>query len=200
MKTLSVVLGVLFLTVVAGTCFAAPPDAAPPAGSPPGPSGSRGQSGPGQMHGQQGHWFGARHRMASYLGLTQEQIAKMRELRDRFRSETHDVRYDLAIKKTEMRKLFTDPKVDDATLLAKQKEINALRQKLMERAAQLKIEWRKILTAEQIQKLDRIIPAGGFRGRSMGHRMGGTMGRGMGPGGPGMDKNMGPGMGSRGMQ
>jgi Spy/CpxP family protein refolding chaperone len=55
-----------------------------------------------------------------------------------------------------MRKLFTDPKVDDATLLAKQKELSALRVKLMDRRAQLMIESRKILTPEQIQELDRM--------------------------------------------
>ncbi len=142
------------------------------------------------MHDRQAPGFSARHGMMSYLGLTQEQIGKMRELRDRFRNETHDLRYDLAAKRLEMRKLFTDPKVNDATLLAKQKEISSLRQQMMDRAAQLKIEWRKILTAEQIQKLDRIMPAGGFMGQGMRHGMGGRMGCGMGE-----DHKMGPGMG-----
>ena len=49
-------------------------------------------------------------RIVSYLGLSQEQIAKMRELRSRFRNETHDLRYDLAMKRLEMRELFNDPK------------------------------------------------------------------------------------------
>jgi Spy/CpxP family protein refolding chaperone len=55
-----------------------------------------------------------------------------------------------------MRKLFTDPKTDDATLLAKQKEISKLRQQLSEKKAGMKVEWRKILTPEQIAKLDSI--------------------------------------------
>jgi Spy/CpxP family protein refolding chaperone len=55
-----------------------------------------------------------------------------------------------------MRKLFTDPKTDDATLLAKQEEISKLRQQLSDKKAGMKIEWRKILTPEQIAKLDRI--------------------------------------------
>ena len=66
------------------------------------------------------------------------------------------MRYDLAAKRLAMRKLFTDPKTDDATLLAKQKEISELRQQLRDKKAQMKIEWRKILTPEQIAKLDRI--------------------------------------------
>jgi len=38
-----------------------------------------------------------------------------------------------------MRKLFTDPKTDEATLLAKQKELNSLRQQMLEKKLQMKI-------------------------------------------------------------
>ena len=91
-----------------------------------------------------------------YLDLSDEQLAKMKELRNSFRNDTRDLKYNLAIKRLEMRKLFTDPKTDDATLLAKQKEISKLRQQLSKKRAQMKIEWRKILTPEQIAKLDKI--------------------------------------------
>jgi Spy/CpxP family protein refolding chaperone len=67
------------------------------------------------------------------------------------------------VKRLEMRKLFTDPKVDDATLLAKQKEVSSLRQRLMDTRAQMMIEGRKILTPEQIQKLDRMPMGRGMR-------------------------------------
>ena len=92
----------------------------------------------------------------NHLGLTDQQLAKMKELRNRFHADTRDLRYDLKIKRIEMRKLFTDPKTDDETLLAKQKEISGLRQQLSEKKAQMKIEWRKILTPEQIAKLDKM--------------------------------------------
>ena len=91
-----------------------------------------------------------------YLGLSDEQLAKMKELRNSFRNDTRDLRYNIAIKRLEMRKLFTDPKTDDATLFAKQKEISKLRQQLSDKKAVMKVEWRKILTPEQIAKLDRI--------------------------------------------
>ena len=55
-----------------------------------------------------------------------------------------------------MRKLFTDPKADQAALLAKERELAALRQKLTEIRVQASLEWRSILTPEQIQKLDRM--------------------------------------------
>ena len=91
-----------------------------------------------------------------YLGLSDEQLAKMKELRSNFRNDTRDLRYNLAIKRLEIRKLFTDPKTDDATLLAKQKEISKLRRQLSDKKAVNKIAWRKILTPEQIVKLDKM--------------------------------------------
>jgi Spy/CpxP family protein refolding chaperone len=64
----------------------------------------------------------------------------------------------------EMRKLYTDPKADQAALMAKEKELAGLRDKLMERRFQAGLEFRSILTPEQIQKLDRM-PHRGMMGR-----------------------------------
>jgi zinc resistance-associated protein len=109
---------------------------------------------------------------AKKLNLSKNQLEKMKDLHSRFQNETRDLRYDLAIKRIEMRKLFTDPKTDDAALLAKQKELSSLREQLSEKRAQMKIEWRKILTPEQIAKLDRMPHRWGARGRGMkGHDM-----------------------------
>ena len=108
---------------------------------------------------QSGQLKGEHHKkfsIASYLKLTDDQISKMKELRDRYRSDTRDLKYNLAIKRLEMRKLFTEPNTEDSVLLARQKELNGLRMQLMEKRGQMKIEWRKILTAEQISKLDGI--------------------------------------------
>ncbi len=52
-----------------------------------------------------------------------------------------------------MRKLFTDPKTSDSVPLAKPHELNNQRMQLMGKRGQMKIEWRKILTAQQIAKL-----------------------------------------------
>jgi Spy/CpxP family protein refolding chaperone len=91
-----------------------------------------------------------------HLGLSDQQLAKMKELKNRFHADTRDLRYNLEIKRVEMRKLFTDSKTDDETLLAKQKEIRDLRQQLSDKKDGMKLEWRKILTPAQIAKLDRI--------------------------------------------
>jgi Spy/CpxP family protein refolding chaperone len=94
--------------------------------------------------------------MAKHLQLSDEQLAKMKELKARYAGETRDLKYSLAAKRLEMRKLFTDPKTSDATLAAKQKELNSLRMQLMEKRGQMRLEWRKILTPEQLAKLDRM--------------------------------------------
>lgn len=143
MKRYRVWLLALVFVLVGAPGFAAAPAPAPASPGQPGFGGPR--------MGQNAHY-----RFASLLGLSQEQKEKMREIRNRFLTDTHDLRYDLIQKRLEMRKLFTDPKVNAATLLAKEKESAALRQKLQDRRAQMKIEWRSVLTPDQIQKLDQM--------------------------------------------
>ena len=141
MKKWQVTLISLFLVGLSTAVFAAPPD--------PGPQGPQ----RGTESWAQG---GFHHRFGSWLNLTQEQRDKMRDLRNRYAANTHDLRFDVRIKRLELQKLFTDPKVDDATLLGHEKELNALKLKLMDRKTELKLAWRKILTPEQIQKLGQM--------------------------------------------
>jgi Spy/CpxP family protein refolding chaperone len=137
MKRLYLIPVALLLIGLTTVVFAAPPDSAHP-----GQQGFHKQFGP--------HKFGPR------LNLTDEQKGKMKEIRDRFQADVHDLKYDIRIKKIEVQKLFTDPATDDATLLAKEKELNGLKLKFMDRKAEMKVEFRKILTPEQIRMLDRI--------------------------------------------
>ena len=112
--------------------------------------------GPGMFHGRPGaHPSDGRGPFAG-LKLSKEQLEKLSGMADRTFQETRDLRYDLSLKCLEMQKLFSDPKADEPTLVAKQKELSLLRQKLAERMDQMMIEGRKILTPEQIQKLDRM--------------------------------------------
>jgi Spy/CpxP family protein refolding chaperone len=140
---------ILFLVFLAAVVFAAPPD---PGASATVPARSHSSA---SFHGLHG-WGCSHHGFWSRLNLSKEQIDKMREIKNRYYTETRDMRYGLAQKRLEMRKLFTDPKTDDATLLAKQKELSTLRLKLMDKKAQMMIEKRKVLTPEQLQKLDRL--------------------------------------------
>jgi Spy/CpxP family protein refolding chaperone len=165
MKKVCAVVLVLFLVFLATTLPAAAPDSA--------------DGKPGSFTRIQGskdapHWFEGSPK------LSKEQKEKAHELEARYYVATRDLRYELEQKKLEMRKLFTDPKAVDAALLAKEQEIGALQQKMFERRAQMKIEWRRILTADQIRELDRV-PMRPEPGPQAGPHMGPPMGPHMGP-------------------
>ncbi len=140
MKKLHVVFLALLLVALGTVVYAAPP----------GPDAAASPDGNLQGRAWHHHPFGVR------LDLSKEQKDRMREVWNRYRTDVHDLRYDLMEKRVEAKKLFTDPKTDQATLVSKEKELNGLREKLMERRTQAKLEWRSILTPEQIQKLDRM--------------------------------------------
>jgi Spy/CpxP family protein refolding chaperone len=169
----------LFVALAASVFAFGPPFAegrppfAGPSGEFSGPANFPGPFGPGAV-GRPGFGPGARGGFdgSNYLNLSKEQIDKMQELRGRHYAETRDLRYELSQKQLEMRRLFTDPKAEDATVLAKQKELSSLRQKLMDKMAQIPLEMRKVLTPEQLQKIDQM--------------SGGRFGMGFGGMGPGM--------------
>jgi len=154
---------VLILTLVLATTICAFGPEFGNEGSPfPGPGfggpGAFGErpEGPGYFKGGPWSGFCGGPDPARFLNLSTEQKDKVREMRDRHVQETRELRYEFSQKLLEMRKLFTDPKTEEATLLAKQKEVSLLGQKLMDKMAQMIIEGRKILTSEQIQKLDQM--------------------------------------------
>jgi Spy/CpxP family protein refolding chaperone len=160
MKKLYVIAFALLLVGWAAIAFAAPPEPVQP---PPGPGwAQQGPGGPCAPH----HFAPMHHRLAAFLNLSKEQKDKMRAIRNAFFADTHDLRYDIRLKRIEMRKLFTDPKTTDEALLAKQREMDMMIMKLMDRRAVMKVEMRKVLTPEQIEKLDR---TGLFKFRRHGH-------------------------------
>ena len=95
------------------------------------------------------------------------------------------MRNDLMSKKLELRSLWLQTNLDEEKILAKEKEISALRAQLGERAIKNRLEMRKILTPEQQAQLANL------RGREW-HEHG--RGCGYGPG-PGHHHEMGMGMG-----
>jgi len=167
-----VILAVLLTVGVSGY---AQSDDDPPAAVAMGYGQSAGDPGPGSWHGPMtfrspAHW----RAMADFLNLSKDQVDRMQKIWARYYLETRDMRYDMLQKKLEMHKLFTDPRVSAPTLMAKEKELGALQQKLFERRAQMLIDERAVMTPEQVQKLD-FMPMGFHRmGPGM---MGGRMGR-----------------------
>lgn len=122
-----------------------------------------------------GRWGG----IAAYLDLSNDQITRMRDLHNRYYQETRNLRYDLMQRRLEMRRLFLDPKADSAALLAKQREVSSARQRLGDAMARMMVDWRAILTPQQIQKLD-MAALGHSRMGTDGMMMGGGWGYGMG--------------------
>jgi len=93
-----------------------------------------------------------------HLNLSSEQAAKMAAVRDKADKEARDLAYKLAHIRLEMRELFSDPRVKEAALIEKQKELSAIGGKLNAVRTQAAIRMRSILTAEQIGRLDRMPP------------------------------------------
>ncbi|OPY83965.1 MAG: zinc resistance protein [Syntrophorhabdus sp. PtaU1.Bin153] len=100
------------------------------------------------------------------LDLTKEQASQLWQIREKHHSDTRSLRYEMFQKRLELRKLYADPKADEALMLAKQKEINTLQQKMADKRAQLQFEERKVLTPDQIKKLNEMNggPGYGFHG------------------------------------
>jgi Spy/CpxP family protein refolding chaperone len=115
------------------------------------------------------------------LNLSPEQQTKMNDLRTQFWKDTVNLRNEMQTKRLELRTLWTNPTPDKAQIEAKQKELNALREKMQAKATEYKLEARKNLTPEQAAQIGTYGPGKGFGGPGWGK---GRMGRGNW-GGPG---------------
>jgi len=126
----------------------------------------------GSMHGGKSWERGKR------LHLTPEQKAKFQELRRKFIAENAQLIGDRIAKRLELRSLWSDPKADSQVILAKERELRDLQNRLKDKIVQYRLEARQSLTPEQIEKL------GMMKGGGFGHGCG--MGHGQGMGRPGM--------------
>ena len=108
----------------------------------------------------------------------------MQALQESFFKEIFPLRKDLQTKRLEMRVLWAENPPDQAKILAKQKEINQLREQIQEKATKFRLETRQVLTPEQQAQLGPYGPGYGpgfgMRG-GFGHRMGYGMGYGACP-------------------
>ncbi len=104
--------------------------------------------------------------------LTAEQSAQIQALRDGFLKEIESLQKELYAKGTEFRTLWLSPNPDQAAIAAKQKEIFDLQSKLQEKATNLGLEIRKVLTPEQLAQLPALGPGVGFGPGNFGPPMG----------------------------
>jgi Spy/CpxP family protein refolding chaperone len=100
-----------------------------------------------------------------HMNLTPEQAGQVFDLKQKFMNDTAELRKNLMVKGAELAQLWKAETPDDKAILAKVKELSALRAQMTEKSVAQRLEMRKI--APQA----------------------------MGPGGPGPKKGMGPGRG-----
>ena len=114
------------------------------------------------------------------MNLTPEQGGKLFDLKEKFRTDTASLRKDLMVKHLEMKALWKAENPDEKAILAKQKELNALKDQMSVKMVTFRLEAKKIAP-------------NAFMG--MGRHHGGGMGMGGGCGmGPGGGMGMGPEM------
>ncbi|HYA90137.1 MAG TPA: Spy/CpxP family protein refolding chaperone [Thermodesulfobacteriota bacterium] len=106
------------------------------------------------------------------LNLTPEQKAKFRELRRKFIGENAQLIGGLVAKRLELRSLWADPKADSQVILAKERELRDLQNRMRDKVIQYRLEARNSLTPEQIQKLGMVGRRGFGHGFGMGHARG----------------------------
>lgn len=114
------------------------------------------------------------------MNLTTEQAGQLFDLKQKFMNDTASLRKEMMLKRTELAALWRADNPDEKQILAKQKELNALREQMQQKSVAFKMQARKIC------------PQG-----PMGKGQGAGMGMG-GPGGMGMAMCPGGGMGRGG--
>jgi Spy/CpxP family protein refolding chaperone len=124
----------------------------------------------GPMHHPMQDW-------AKQLNLTDEQVARLQELRESYLGDTLAWRNELVINRFDLRELLHNPRADANQVLAKQREVSALESKIEERAVLYQLEMRKVLTPDQIKLLPPGFGFGGYRGQQMMPGRGRGMGR-----------------------
>jgi Spy/CpxP family protein refolding chaperone len=100
--------------------------------------------------------------------LTAEQSTQIQALREAFLKEVEPLQKELYTKGTEFRSLWSNPNADQTAIIAKQKEILDLQFNLQEKAANLGLEIRNVLTPEQLAQLPAFSQGAGFGPRGMG--------------------------------
>jgi zinc resistance-associated protein len=104
-----------------------------------------GGMGPGCMGGGMGPGgMGAGAMGHGGMNLTPDQAGKMFDLRQKFMDDTAALRQQMCVKRAELGALWQAATPDQTQILAKDKEINALRDQLQPKMVAFKLEARKI--------------------------------------------------------
>lgn len=99
------------------------------------------------------------------LGLTSDQLAKIRDIQQQMYNKTRDLRIKLMDAMFELRQLRWQENPDQAAIDAKIKEINDLRDQLRQATQECRQNMDSVLTPEQKEKLQSLRGPGGRHGR-----------------------------------
>jgi Spy/CpxP family protein refolding chaperone len=132
----------------------------------------------------------ARERIKTELGLTDEQVERLRALKVEENKANIRRRADLAVARIELEEMLGAATVDERALAAKIKAVSDMQAAAAKARLEARLALRKVLSAEQYAKLKALR---GARGRAMGPRMRNrAMPRRMGPAAPGGRPGPGP--------
>jgi Spy/CpxP family protein refolding chaperone len=112
------------------------------------------------------------------LGLTDEQVKKLTELRTKHLEKVGKLVAELAAKRSELRTLWLSQKPDENRIKELTEQIAKLQAELLTERTNFQLEVRKILTPEQLSKLPQIWGRGFGLGLGLG--LGPRWGRGFG--------------------
>lgn len=104
------------------------------------------------------------------IGLTPEQKAKLEELRKARQGERKAHFEKMQRLRQEMRELMQDPQANEKDILNLYEQMSSLRAERFRNSLRDRTEFRKILTPEQLQKLDRFKARIGERRNVLGGR------------------------------
>jgi len=98
--------------------------------------------------------------------LTEEQRTQFQELRQKFHDETAKLREQIWAKRQELRTLWSDSKSGADAIMKMEKELSELENQMGEKAVQMKLEARNILTPEQLAEFGQVRRPRSGRGRA----------------------------------
>lgn len=108
---------------------------------------------------------------AAALNLSEEQAAKIQQIRNERYADMAAIRGEMFAKRTELQALFREPALDHAKIAAKQQEIAAIQAEMQARALAARTAVAEVLTPEQRAQMPAYGPGMGpgfGRGRGMG--------------------------------
>jgi Spy/CpxP family protein refolding chaperone len=106
------------------------------------------------------------------LNLTDQQQQKLEDLRFQHQKAMIQKNANLKEAKLEMRNMMQKTEVDEKTILAKQKQISTLKSEIAEARLKHRLEMRKVLNKEQLEKMMKNQRKMGRSGRFHGDREG----------------------------